>query len=186
MSNYYSRKELLEFRFRSIGEDVLISRKASIYGSSDMIIGNHVRIDDFCFLSGQITLHNYIHIATASLLYGGSEGITMEDFSGLSQRVTVIADSDDYSGESLTNPMTPEKYKNLIELPVYIKKHVIVGTGTVILPGVIIGEGCSIGAMSLVAKSTEPWTINVGIPSKAIKKRSKKLLEFEQDFLRNN
>lgn len=44
--------------FRSIGEDVRISDKASIYGASEISIGSHVRMDDFCVLSGRIEVGN--------------------------------------------------------------------------------------------------------------------------------
>ncbi|WP_069469907.1 acyltransferase [Candidatus Marithrix sp. Canyon 246] len=46
----------------------------------------------------------------------------------------------------------------------------IVGAGSVIMPGVIVDEGTSIGAMSLVRKKTEPWSIYIGNPAKKIKK----------------
>jgi galactoside O-acetyltransferase len=169
MSTFYSREELLCVGFAAVGDDVHISRLASIHNPENMIIGSHVRIDDFCFLSGKITLYNNIHIPTASLLYGGPEGIVMEDFSTLAQRCTLIADSDDYSGNSLTNPTTPAKFKNPITSPIHIKRHVIVGACSTVLPGVTIEEGCAIGAMSLVLKSTRPWTINVGVPCRELK-----------------
>ena len=47
----YSQDELFAFGFKSIGKNVLISRKASIYGADKIEIGNNVRIDDFCVLS---------------------------------------------------------------------------------------------------------------------------------------
>jgi acetyltransferase-like isoleucine patch superfamily enzyme len=39
------------------------------------------------------------------------------------------------------------------------------------MPGVILEEGTSVGAMSLVLKSTEPWSIYVGSPAKRLKER---------------
>lgn len=41
----------------------------------------------------------------------------------------------------MTNPMIPEKYKNLQYGKVMIKKHSIVGSGTTILPNVTLEEG---------------------------------------------
>ena len=183
MNSFYSEDELRELGFMSIGHDVLISKKASFYGIGNMEIGNNVRIDDFCFLSGNIKLGSYIHIAVGCILYGSVEGIVMENFSGLSPRVTIHADSDDYSGNSLTNPMTSADFKQIRHAAVYLRKHVIIGSGSTILPGVDIGEGCAIGAMSLVSTSTKPWTIYAGIPCKEIKERSKRLLELEQQFM---
>ena len=56
-------------------------------------------------------------------------------------------------------------------------------SGTVILPNLIIGEGTAVGALSLVKKNLEEWSIYAGNPIKKIKDRSKKLLELEEQFL---
>jgi acetyltransferase-like isoleucine patch superfamily enzyme len=47
-----------------------------------------------------------------------------------------------------------------------------IGMGTVIMPGVTIGEGAVVGANSLVTKDVEPWTIVAGQPAKLLKKIS--------------
>ncbi|AND83746.1 O-acetyltransferase, anthrose biosynthesis [Clostridium tyrobutyricum DIVETGP] len=182
MNSFYSEDELNKIGFKSLGKNVLISKKSSIYGSQNISIGNHVRIDDFCILSGSITLGNYIHIAAYSALYGGEKGIILDDFVGISSRVCIYAATDDYSGVTMTNPMIPDKYKNIFSKKVIIKRHSIIGSGCIILPGNIIDEGSSFGAMSLINKNSEPWSINVGIPFKKIKNRSKKLLELEIEF----
>ena len=52
-----------------------------------------------------------------------------------------------------------------------------------IFPGVEIAEGCAIGALSIVNKSTEPWGIYFGTPVRRIKNRSKNLLELEEKYL---
>lgn len=182
-TSFYSAEELKELGFASIGQNVLISRKTSIYGAGRMSIGNNVRIDDFCVLSGKITIGNYVHIAVMSLLFGGKEGIIFEDFSGLSSRCAVYATTDDYSGEYMTNPTVPEEYTHIIDAQVVIGKHCDIGTGSTILPGVIIAEGCSLCAMTLVNKSTNPWGIYAGIPGRRIQDRSKKLLEYEQRLM---
>jgi len=182
MDSYYTREELMNIGFASVGENVLLSRKASIYGAEKMHIGSNVRIDDFCFLSGKIILCNYIQITTASMIYGGTEGVVMGDFSTLGPRVVIHADSDDYTGLGMTNSMVPEKYRFVTRKPVKLCKHVIIGTGCVILPGVTIGEGTSIGAMSFIKKSLGPWMMYAGNPCKPIKPRSKQILELEKQM----
>lgn len=182
-SSFYSREELLQIGFNEVGENVLVSRNAMIYGASEISIGSHVRIDDYCVLSGKINLGNYIHIAVYSAIFGGEAGVTMHDFSCISSRCAVYAKSDDYSGEHMTNPTVDEKYLGVISKPVDIGKHVLVGSGTTILPGCSIGEGSAVGSMSLVNKSLDAWGIYAGIPCKYIKYRSKKLLELEKEFI---
>ena len=180
---FYTDEELNELGFKHVGKNVKISKKASIYSYEKISIGDNSRIDDFCVISGVITIGRNVHLAVYSHLAGGRPGITMDDFSGLAYGVQVFAQSDDYSGKSMTNPTVPAVYKTETEAPIHIGRHCIIGTNTLILPGVTIAEGTSIGAMSMVTKSTKPWSIYFGAPAKRIKDRSKELILFEKQYL---
>lgn len=182
MNSFYTNAELKELGFSNLGNNVFISKKASFYGTSKMEIGDNVRIDDFCILSGKITIGNYIHIAAYTALYGGDSGIEIHDYTNISSKIAIYSISDDYSGQTMTNPMIPDKYKNIQTEKVLIEKHVILGSGCVVLPGVILKEGSSFGAMTLIDKSSEAWSINAGIPFKKIRGRSKELLLLEEKF----
>lgn len=184
MSSFYTQNELKELGFKQIGKDVLLSKKASIYGEKGISIGDNSRIDDFCILSGNINIGSYVHIAAYTALYGGEIGIEIKDFVGISSRTALYTASDDYSGLALTNPTVPEKYKNIKEEKIILKKHCIVGTNSTILPGVILNEGASIGAHSLINKDCEEWKVYVGVPAKVIKDRKKDLLEYEKEFIK--
>lgn len=183
MTSFYTEEELKAIGFKNVGGGVRISRKASIYGAQNISIGSHVRIDDFCILSGKIEIGSYVHIAAYSALYGGSDGIYIEDFANLSSRVSVYSVSDDYSGQTMTNPMVPEEYTGVTSAPVHIRKHVIVGSTSVILPGTDLKEGSSFGSFSFIKHDPEAWSVNVGIPAHKIRDRSKKLLELEKAFM---
>jgi len=185
MHSFYTVDELKNLGFERIGKNVLISRKASVYGADKITIGDNVRIDDFCILSGRIVLGNHIHIAAYAALYGADAGIHMEDFSGISSRVSVYATSDDYSGKAMTNPTVPDEYRNVQSTPVIIEKHVIVGASSVVLPGVILREGSAFGALTLINKSSEPWSVNVGVPARRVGDRRREILQLEQKFLDN-
>jgi galactoside O-acetyltransferase len=180
---FYSFDELKNLGFKTLGEHILISRKASIYGSENIELGSNIRIDDFCILSGRIKIGNYVHVAAYTSLCGGNKGIVLEDFVNLSRKVEIFAVSDDFNGVSMTNPMVPDDYKNIVEAEVILRKHVVVGAGSVILPSVVLEEGSVVGALSLVKNSTLSWSINAGIPAKKIKNRRKDLLEFEKRFM---
>jgi galactoside O-acetyltransferase len=185
MDSFYSQNELLELGFKKIGTNVLISKKSSIYNAQNIEIGDNVRIDDFCLLSGTIKLGNYIHIGAYSALYAGNAGIEMMDFSGLSARVTIYAVSDDFSGNYLANSVVNLEYRNLISTKINIHKYSSICAGCTILPNSIINEGVVIGAMSMLKNITEPWSIYFGVPAKKIKNRSKKLLELEYKMKNN-
>lgn len=183
MSSFYLRDELEKMGFCSLGQNIMLSRKASVYGAENIVIGNNVRIDDFCILSGNIKLGNYIHISPYVGLFGGEVGIEIMDYGSVSSRSVIYAITDDYNGEGMANPMVPEKYRKVYQKKVILKKHCLIGTGSTILPGVVLGEGVSIGAMSLVNKNVDAWTVNVGIPCRTIRERSKKILEYEKDVI---
>lgn len=178
-NSFYSQEELLSIGFKRIGDSCLISRNACFYGVNNIEIGNHVRIDDFCILSGSIILHDYIHISAYASLFSGKSKIEIGDFCAVSSRTAIYAESDDYSGETMVNPMIPEKFKNLQRGEVILKKHVIIGSGSTVLPDLVIGEGVAVGAMSLINRDLEEWTIYAGIPCRRIRERSRELLSFE-------
>ncbi|KIC35830.1 acyltransferase [Leisingera sp. ANG-M7] len=179
---YYPQETLAQMGFASLGTNVRISDKASLYEVHRMHIGDNSRIDDFCVISGGISLGRNVHIAPFCLLAGGTPGITMADFSGLAYRVSVFAQSDDYSGATMTNPTVPADYKSETLAPVHIGRHCIVGAGTVIAPGADLGEGCCVGAMSLVLKPADAWMVYAGVPARRIKDRSRDLLELERRY----
>ncbi len=180
---YLSEAQLNTMGFKKIGVNVKISDRASIYNPELIEIGDNSRIDDYCVVSGVVVIGRNVHIAPFCLVAGGEKGIFIEDFSGLAYRVTVFSQSDDYSGEYMTNPTIPKEYKNETKREVIICRHSIVGVCSVIMPGVKLSEGTSIGASSLVRKSTEAWSVYVGNPAKKIKNRKKALLELESKFL---
>lgn len=173
----------MKLGIKKVGKEVYISRKASIYSPNMIAIGNNVRIDDFCILSGKIEIENYVHIAAYSAIYGGMDGVYIGSFANLSSRVSVYSISDDYSGESMTNPMVPEEYKNVTSAPVYIGKHAIIGSTSVIMPGTKLEEGSAFGAFSFINHNSQPWSINAGVPFHKIKDREKKILEMEKLML---
>lgn len=179
-TSFYSEVELLSIGFKSIGKGCKISRKTSFYGVRRISIGNNVRIDDFCILSGEITLGNNIHISAYTALYGAL-GIILEDYTGISQRCTLISASDDFSGDYLVGPIHSESKTNVTGGPIIIKKFAHVAAHCLVLPNVTIEEGCVIGALSQVRYSTEPWLMYVGSPAKILKKRNRSLIELASD-----
>ncbi|MDE7354968.1 MAG: acyltransferase [Acetatifactor sp.] len=184
MDNFLSREELESLGLKAFGEDVRIGRHAVLYSPESLSLGDHVRIDDFTIISGCVTLKSYIHISQFCGLYGGEEGIVMEDFSTLASKNTIYAVSDDYTGASMTNPFVPAKYKpGFISRRVVIGRHVILGCGCVVLPGVTLSEGTAVGSMSLCNRNTEEWSMYVGIPAKKKSDRKKDILQLEKEFL---
>ena len=183
---YYTEKELAGEAFKSLGKNVQIYKNCTVVGAKNISVGNNVRIDAFCSIvvpeDGFLEIGSYVHIGAFCHL-SASNGIIINDFSGISQRVTIYSRTDDFSGKYMTGPTVPPEYTGGYSGTVHLKRHVIVGSSSVVLPGVTIGEGTSVGALSLVNKDLEAWSIYVGVPAKRIKARSKDLLLLEQKLL---
>ena len=180
---FLSQQALESLGFKRLGRHVRISDRAALYNTDQLEIGDHSRIDDFCVVSGKIVIGRNVHIAVSCTLAGGTEGATFEDFCGISYGSHVFTQSDDYSGRAMTGPTVPDRFTNVARHAVRVGRHCIVGAGSLILPGVDLADGCSVGAMSLVTKSTEPWGIYVGTPARRIKDRHRDLLELERQYL---
>lgn len=185
MTSFYTEEELQGLGLKSCGKNVLISRKTSVYGAENISIGDNVRVDDFCILSGRITLGNHIHVSAYAALYGAEMGIEVGDYVSISSRTSIYAVSDDYSGEFMTNPTLPERFRGVTSAPVRIGKHAIIGASSVVLPGVTVGEGASFGAFSLIKENCAGWWMYAGIPVKKVKERSRALLEKAEEFERS-
>ena len=174
MSSFYSQEELSTLGLKSYGTNVKISRFARFYSPEKISIGDNVRIDDFCILSGNVTIGSHIHISAYVALYG-SMGIELEDYTGISPMTTVYSAMDDFGGDYLIGPIHPEEKTHVTGGKVTIKRYSQIGTHCVVFPNITIGEGSVVGACSMVNKSLAPWGIYFGIPAQKKSERKKGL-----------
>jgi len=133
---------------------------------------------------GRVVIGSYIHIANFCY-FGARHGIVVEDFVNVSHGTKILSASDDFSGLKLIGPTVPKEFTGGTFGKVTLKKHVVIGVCSVVLPGCTIGEGCALGAFSLVDRSLEPWGFYVGIPVRRIKERKKDLLLLEKQLKMN-
>jgi galactoside O-acetyltransferase len=129
-----SESEIREM-FSAVGENVLISTRAVFYEPEKMQFGDNARVDDFCLLSGSVTLGRNVHLTAYTHIAGGEPGVTLGDFTTCAYGCHVLAQSDDYSGATMTNSTVPKRFKNETFSAVRIGRHVILGIGTIVLPG---------------------------------------------------
>ena len=170
---YLNFSKLKKIGFKKLGRNVLISKKVSFINPKNISIGSNVRIDDYTIIiaiRGTIIIKDNIHIGSFCYL-NGSENLFLGNYCNLSQGVKIYTKSDNYDGSTITNPTFKEKYTKPIKGKVYLDEHCIIGPGTVILPGVTLEKGVSVGALSLIKKNLKKWNVYAGIPVKKIKKR---------------
>ena len=179
-------QNLLGCGFKSMGENIMIHETANIVGIENISLGSHVRIDAFTTImaTGPVNIGSYVHIGAYCSLTG-TGGIEIADFAGLSQGVRLFTRSDDYSGAHLTNPTVPSEFCKVKVGPIILGKHAIIGSNSIVLPNVAIGEGCAVGALSMVTKNLDAWSTYLGVPAKKIKSRKRNLLALEKRMLQS-
>ena len=152
--SFLSKAELDRLDFAELGEEVLLHPTVVLVDCSTVSLGDHVRIDPFCVLSitANVRIGSYVHIGSHCSL-SGAGGLVMDDFSCLSHGVKLFTTHDDFSGEAMTNAAVPAELRKATSGEVRIGRHAVVGAGSVIMPGLTIGEGCAIGALSYVDRS---------------------------------
>jgi acetyltransferase-like isoleucine patch superfamily enzyme len=167
--------EKKEFQF--LGEDVRISDLAIIVNPKFAHIGNHIAIDPWVYISTQLYLEDYIHIAPHVSIIGGSERkLIMKNFTSIGSGTKIVVGGDDFNS-GMINPTIPLKYRNpTIPTDIVMEEFSTIAVNCTVLPGIVLAEGSVIGANSLVLKNTEPWTIYAGSPARPIKKRNKDLI----------
>lgn len=103
---------------------------------------------------------------------GHADLITIEDHAHVTGRTVLLCHK-----KSLEDYCQGDDYANLPYHTgkIHLKKGCSTGTGTIIMPGVTIGEGAIVGAGSLVTKDVPAWTIATGRPAKVVKEIPKRL-----------
>lgn len=186
-SSFYSIRELIKLGVNLVGKkqkNIFVSRNTSIYNPKKLYIADNVRIDDFTILSGKgdINIGNYVHISSSVLLTSGKY-INIGDFVGISSGTKLFGSNDDYSGHYLVGPTVPTEYTNVTSDIIDLHKHALIGSQSLILPGVTIKKGGVLGAMSLLKSDIGEFEIFVGNPAKMVKKRQKTLELLEIDLV---
>jgi galactoside O-acetyltransferase len=183
-TGFLTAEQLRALNLSAVGEDVRIDRSARFYGAERISVGSHVRIDAYTVLSagdGGIEIGDHVHISVRVFMVGAAR-IEIHDFAGISAGVSIFSSNDDYSGSALTGPTVPEELRNVTHLPVVIGRHVVVGTGSVVLPGVRIDAGAVVGALTLVRKDVPAFAIVAGTKGEVIGERSRELLAREAEL----
>jgi len=174
------------YLIKKVGINCNVNPTVQFYGNpDDFEIGDNVRIDAFCILSGKIKLGSFIHISAGVYIFGSSK-VILEDYSGLSSNVVLYTATDDFTEGHLINPMIPNEFRKVQSGPIHLKKHVQIGAGTIVLPNVTFGVGSTVGAMSFVKKSVEDFAVMAGCPAKKIRERNReRLFELEEKHKQN-
>jgi galactoside O-acetyltransferase len=181
----YTRDELLGMGFAYVGRDIKVFRSSVLVNCANIHLGDGCQIDDFVHIisSKRVHIGRRVHIACFSSIAGGGE-VTLEDYAGLSAGCRLISGTEDFLGGGMTNPCVPEKYRNVTRSFIHVKKHAILGTNTIVHPGVTIHEGVATSSGTIVNKDLEAWSIYGGPLAKRIRERPKDVIvALEKDLI---
>ncbi len=143
-----------------------------IIGIENINFGKNIIIDDFTFIYAKkrIVIGNCVHIACFASISGGEE-LHVGDYTAISQGCRILTATDDFKDWGFGNSTIDEEYRNIKRAPIHIGNFCIIGANSVILPGVSIGEGVTVGACSVVTRDLEPWGVYIG--NKRVAERNK-------------
>ena len=99
-------------------------------------------------------------------------GITIGDFAVTAPRVSMHGHSDDYRTGMLTGGVVPRELTGGLGAPIILEPHVIVGAGNVVLPGVTLGRGAAVGALTVVRRSVPAGRVASGNPQRDVGARN--------------
>lgn len=178
---YFDRNDL-----KSCGENVIIGKTVRIRSPERVTIGDNVIIDDFTYISGKVSIGDYVHVANGCTLSASANSISLAPFSGLSAGCKIYAGSSNYVDCGLDTPTIPAEYSyNVITGDVVLERFSLIGPNGIILPGCRIPEGMSVlpNMVVTVKLKLEAWRLLISNDGKQIKRRGvKKLLEATSVF----
>lgn len=186
-ADYLTPDALSSMPFASLGHDVMIHERVTLVGIENISIGSHVRIDPDVILlaTGALIIGCYTHIS-AGVFIAAKAGFEMKNFANIAHGARIYTINDDYSGEHLMGPTIPSELRGVAPGAVLMQEHANIGAGAIVLPGVTLAEGSVLGALSLIGRSTEPWTMYGGVPAKPIKERRRDVIRKGQQLLESN
>jgi acetyltransferase-like isoleucine patch superfamily enzyme len=163
------------------GEDVIIYPSAVIKRPDLAIIGNHVCIDHFTYISVRLVVDDWVHIAPFVSIIGGVNSLCkIGVLSALSQGARIVCGSIDWVNSTGCSFATK---RTEILGEVILEPLTGVCTNGIVLPNVTMAIGSILGANSLLDRDTVPWGVYIGTPARLIKYRNKeKILRDAKDM----
>ena len=167
--------EAVKSEFKSCGENVFIGHNTVFTSPQNVSIGDNVRIDPFCYISaGELEIGNNVQITSHAVLGGGNRKIILGDWTFIGYGSKLFTESEDYSGDA--GPVNDFWGHNKTYAgDIIFNDYSGIASDVMIMPGVELPIGCTIGAKSFVYTKNRltPWSIWIGNPLKFHKNRNK-------------
>lgn len=167
----------------SCGNNVFIGHNVIFTNPKNVHLGNNVRIDPFTLITTALETGDNIQICSHVVLGGGSQHkITLGDWCFIGYGSKLFCASEDYSGNE--GPVNEFWGGNKIYRgDIVFNNYAGIASDVMVMPGVTLPEGCTVGAKSFVYTKNEltSWSVWIGNPIKLHKERNKeRILELSQ------
>ena len=130
-----------------------ISDKANVYDTA--VIGKNVSIGAFAEIGNGVTIGDNVKIGCGAFI---PENIVIQDDVFIGPHVVFTNDK---------HPPSHGKWRE--EKPTIIERGSSVGANSTILPNLVLGENCRIGAGSVVTRDVKSNSLVYGVPAKESK-----------------
>lgn len=155
--------------FKKLGENVIFEDKVLVFHPENIEIGNNVYIGHNTILKGYYK--NTMNIGDGtwigqSCFFHSAGGIKIGKAVGIGPGVKILTSVHRDNGLS-----KPVLCSDLEFASVTIEDGCDIGIDSIILPGVLVGEGSIIGAGSVVTKDVQAYTVVVGNPARLLRER---------------
>jgi acetyltransferase-like isoleucine patch superfamily enzyme len=167
----WRRLKIISLRLRGVIVDsTAIIDPAAIFEPSGgkISIGARTFIDRGVIirpLGGRIVIGDDCSVNAYSVLYGGG-GLEIGKGVRIASHTVIVPSNHEFS-----DPQKPIKDQGLRNQGIVIEDDVWIGAGARILDGVRVSSGTVIGAGAVVTKTTEPFSVVVGVPARFVRTR---------------
>ena len=152
-----------------IGDGVIIEPGVIVFHPENIEIGNNVYVGHNSILKGyyrnKMIIEDGVWIGQQCFLHSAG-GLTIHKNVGIGPGVKIITSS--HVEEGINKPILQSEIKYS---PVVINEDCDIGTGAIILPGVMLGRGVQVGAGSVVTKDIKPYAVIAGSPARVLRYR---------------
>lgn len=144
----------------TLGRGVKLSRFINLYGCT---VGDETKIGAFVEIQKNARVGRRCKISSHTFI---CEGVTIEDKVFIGHGVTFTNDSYPRSTSADGALQTEADWKVETTL---VREGASIGSGSTILPNVVVGEYAIVGAGSVVTKNVPPYAIVAGNPARQIR-----------------
>ena len=163
----------------SCGQNVFIGHNVMVSDPYNVHLGDNVRIDPFTLITTKLKTGSNVHITAYAMLGGGgSHKITLGDWSFIGYGSKLFCASEDYSGDH--GPVNEFWGSNKIfRGDISIGDYAGIASDVMLMPGVNIPNGCTIGAKSFVhtRQKLHGWAVYYGNPPEFKRNRDAQIVK---------